>query len=110
MRSWGLTFAALVALLYLVSKTVQRYEFLLNMTLFEILNFNKELLDRLVAVGFKLDDCKYIELYNDYTKMKQEGGKKTWLVASLADKYGVSERKVYSIIKHLGKHCTIDAV
>lgn len=80
------------------------------MTLFEILNFNKELLDRLVAVGFKLDDCKYIELYNDYTKMKQEGGKKTWLVASLADKYGVSERKVYSIIKHLGKHCTIDAV
>lgn len=80
------------------------------MTLFEILNFNKEFLDRLIAVGFKLDDCKYIELYKDYTKMNLEGGKKTWLVASLADKYGVSERKVYSIIKHFGKDCKIGEV
>ena len=36
------------------------------MTLFEILNFNKELLNRLCKVGFKPDDCRYIDLYNEY--------------------------------------------
>ena len=57
-----------------------------------------------------MEKIRAIADYKDYTKMNLEGGKKTWLVASLADKYGVSERKVYSIIKHFGKDCKIGAV
>ena len=33
------------------------------MTLFEILNFNRELLERLAGTGYKPDDYKYIDLY-----------------------------------------------
>lgn len=76
------------------------------MTLFEILNFNRELIKRLETVGFKQDDCKYLDLYRDYQEMKMGGVKKTWVVAKLAERYCVSERKVYSLIKHFGKDCT----
>lgn len=80
------------------------------MTLFEILNFNRELIKRLQSVGFKLDDCRYIELYNDYERMHKQGDKVTYIVSSLSEKYAVSERKIYSIIKRFGTHCTTGAV
>lgn len=39
------------------------------MILFEILYFNRELINRLQSVGFKPDDCRYIDLYSDYVRM-----------------------------------------
>ena len=80
------------------------------MTLFEILNFNRELLKRLILTGFKTDDCRYIELYNDYERMHEKGDKMTYIVSSLSEKCKVSERKIYSIIKRFGTHCTASAV
>lgn len=80
------------------------------MTLFEILNFNKELLNRLCMVGFKPDDCRYIDLYNEYEQMKNAGEKVTYIVNFLSAKYDVSERKIYEIVKRSGKHCTVGAV
>lgn len=80
------------------------------MTLFEILNFNKELLNRLCMVGFKPDDCRYIDLYNEYEQMKNAGEKVTYIVNFLSAKYDVSERKIYKIVKRFGKHCTVGAV
>lgn len=82
----------------------------LEMTLFEILNFNRELIKRLISVGFKPDDCQYIELYRDYTRMRNSGDKVTYIVSVLAQRYEVSERKVYSIIKRFGTNCTSGAV
>ena len=61
-------------------------------------------------MGFKLDDCQYIALYKDYMDMQIGGGKKTWAVAKLSEKYHVSERKVYSLIKRFETRCKIDAV
>ena len=80
------------------------------MTVFEILNFNRELLNRLVAIGFRTDDCKYIELYAEYDRMHRKGEKMTYIVSLLSSKYGVSERKVYGIIKRFKQDCTGDAV
>lgn len=80
------------------------------MTLFEILNFNKELIDRLISVGFKPDDCRFVPLYADYRKMHQNGEKVTYIVSELSARYEVSERKVYSIIKKFETNCTVGAV
>ena len=80
------------------------------MTLFEILNFNRELLKRLVSAGFKTDDCRYIEMYRDYKRMRQEGDKVTYIVSFLSEKYCVSERKIYNIIKRFGTDCAELAV
>ena len=45
------------------------------MTLFEILNFNRELLERLAGTGYKPDDYKYIDLYKEYEQMRRKGEK-----------------------------------
>ena len=80
------------------------------MTLFEAINFNRELIGRLIAVGFKPDDCRYLDLYGDYVEMHRNGEKMTYIVSFLSEKYKVSERKIYSIIKRFGTCCTSDAV
>lgn len=80
------------------------------MTLFDVLNFNREVLKRLVSAGFKPDDCRYIELYADYKRMREKGEKVTYIVSALSDKYKVSERKIYGIVKHFETNCTDGAV
>lgn len=80
------------------------------MTVLEILNFNKELLFRLTEIGYRPDDCKYIDLYSEYERMQKNGDKVTYIVSALAAKYNVSERKVYGVIKRFRKDCTLRAV
>ena len=80
------------------------------MTLFEALKFNRKPLEMLISLGGKQDDLRCIDLYSEYETMKGQGEKTTYTVAFLAQKYSVSERKVYDIIKRFGKHCTLCAV
>lgn len=80
------------------------------MTLFEILNFNRELLERLAGTGYKPDDYKYIDLYKEYEQMRHKGEKVTYCVAFLSARHGVSERKVYEILGRFKKECTFHAV
>ena len=80
------------------------------MTLFEILNFNRELLERLAAMGARADDYKYIELYREYERMRRDGEKVTYCVAALSARYGVCERKVYEIVGRFKKERTLHAV
>lgn len=75
------------------------------MTIFEVLNFNRELLDRLRSMGISLDDTQYIDLFADFSKMVADGDKVSYAVAVLADRYSVSERKVYSLIKRYKSDC-----
>lgn len=45
------------------------------MKIFEILNFHRELLNRLYASGVRLEDTRYIDLYADYSRMLADGEK-----------------------------------
>lgn len=76
------------------------------MKLYEVISFNRELLRRLWSIGIRLEDCKYIDLYDDYRKLRMGGGKMTYIAAVLADKYEVCERQVYLIIALFEKDCT----
>jgi hypothetical protein len=73
------------------------------MTVFEILNFNRETLTRIKATGFKLNDCRFINMYSEYEQMMDKGDKVTYIVSVLSDKYEVSERKVYTLVKFFKK-------
>lgn len=64
------------------------------MKIFEILNFNREPLKRLQQAGIRIEDVEYIDLYNDYRVMLGGGDKVSYIVATLADRYHVSERSV----------------
>lgn len=76
----------------------------------EILKLNRELLNICRDVGIRMDDVQYIELYNDYNRLLAAGEKVSYIVAVLAERYAVSERKVYALIKRLRADCNLYAV
>lgn len=60
------------------------------MTIYEVLKFIGEPLERLTDAGIKTGDYKYIALYEDYRKALKTGEKVGYIVAVLAARYGVS--------------------
>ena len=69
------------------------------MVVIDALKFNRELLERMRSAGVRMDDVRYIDLYADVKSMTAAGDKKTYAVAVAADRYNVSERLVYDIVK-----------
>lgn len=57
-----------------------------------------------------MEDVQYIELYNDYNRLLDEGEKVSYIVAVLAERYNVCERKVYTLIKRPQSDCNPFAV
>lgn len=80
------------------------------MKVIEILNLNKELLKNFQKAGIRLDDVQYIDLFNEYLALVTRGEKVSYIVATLATKYSVSERKVYDLIKRFKSDCNLLAV
>ena len=57
-----------------------------------------------------MNDVKYVDIYTEYQRLKNDGEKVSYIVAFLSSRYDVSERTVYSLIKHLGSECNLFAV
>ena len=69
------------------------------MKTFEAINLLNPILNKVVSVGISIEDIKYIDMYNDYLRMKKEGHKQIYLAACLSEQYNISERTFYRIIK-----------
>ena len=80
------------------------------MKIIEVLKFNRELIKKLKIAGIRLEDEEFVDLYTDYTMLLEHGEKVSYIVARLSDKYAVSERKVYMLIKRFQSDCTPLAV
>lgn len=79
------------------------------MKVIEILNLNKELLKNFRQAGIRIEDVEYIELYKEYQSL-YNNGETTYIVSVLADKYDISERTVYDIIRRFKTDCNLIAV
>lgn len=75
------------------------------MTIFEAIVFNRELLARLDALGIRPADAAYVDLFADFCKMVNNGDKVSYAVAVLSERYGVCERKVYTLLKRFRSPC-----
>lgn len=80
------------------------------MKVIEILKLNKGLLKVLQNLGVKVDDVRYIDLYNDYKTLLARGEKVSYIVAVLSERYDISERTVYGLLKRLQMDCNLAAV
>lgn len=80
------------------------------MKVIEILKLNSGLLKVLQDTGIKVEDVRYIGLHDEYRRMQANGEKVSYIVATLAERYGICERKVYSLIKHLSRDCKLHTV
>ncbi len=75
------------------------------MTLYDALIISGQTLAVLSTLGYKPGDEGYLPMFHDYLEMTAPGNKKTYVVAVLADKYHISERTVYNVIRRFTAHC-----
>lgn len=67
-----------------------------------------EIFRRTIGKAYKsryTNDYKYIKLYEDYNKARKTGEKVGYVVAVLAERYQVSERTVYDVVRRFGQDC-----
>ena len=76
------------------------------MKVYELLSFNRELIDKIYGAGIKVEDYRYVDLYTEYVALKNKGTKVSYIVYCLSVKFKISERQVYSIVNRMGKDIT----
>lgn len=80
------------------------------MKVIELLKIDHIVLNILQENCISVADVKYIGLYDDFMHIIGHGGKITYAVTVLSEKYGISERKVYYLLKKFSLDCNIGAV
>lgn len=58
-------------------------------------------------LGVRTSDYIYVDIYNDFLNYKKQGYKVSYAVLLLSEKYGISERCIYSKIKKLDSKPTV---
>ena len=67
----------------------------------ELVQFNKEFLQRLKEAGVKLDDYKYCELYQRYQELSILYKSRKEVILTLTQEFNLTDRQIYNILKHL---------
>lgn len=80
------------------------------MKVIEILELSTIFLKLLQNSCVKMGDYKYIPLYHEYMNIVGSGGKSTYAIAMLSEKYCISERQVYYLVKKFSADCKSLAV
>ena len=75
------------------------------MTAFDVLNLYQTPFEWMLNSGIHIEDVSYVGLYKEYIRMKKDGCKTTYIVVYLAEKYRISEHKVYTLLKRLSQNC-----
>lgn len=75
------------------------------MTIYEALKLSGSMIELLERAGAKPSDHKYVGLFEEYQRARKSGEKVSYIVAVLAERYSISERNVYDIVKRLGSNC-----
>ena len=84
---------------------VQSYtlNFLLHMKAVEFLQLGKEILKMMSNCDLRINDYKYIEMYDEYARMRVSNEKVDYILKFLSDKYKVSESTVKRVIRRLSR-------
>lgn len=69
----------------------------------ELVKIGKVLLEMLSNADIKTEDYKYIQLYEEYMKLRREGNKYDYATAILSKRYKISQATVSRLIRRLSK-------
>lgn len=69
------------------------------MRTFDLVKISKGILKLLSNLDVKIDDYKYVDLFDEYETMAKNGDKISYIVTFLSQKYNISEASVYRLIK-----------
>ena len=71
------------------------------MTRADLVEFNKEFLQKLKHAGVRLEDYRYCDLYRDYVELSRKEPNRKVVFLTLAQRYSITDRQVYNIVRHL---------
>lgn len=67
----------------------------------DLIEFNKELLQKMNDAGIRLEDYKYCDLYRSYVKLSETMKTRKEIILTLAETYHITDRQVYNILNRL---------
>jgi hypothetical protein len=73
------------------------------MKVVEFLKMGREFLKLMSSFDLKRDDYQYIELYEEYARMRCEGEKVDYILNFLSVKHKLSESTIKRVIKRFSK-------
>ncbi len=78
------------------------------MTNYELLIMNKSMVEVLLANHININDVQNLQIYEQFTEMKKQGHKVSYITVFLADKYGMTDRGIYKIINRLNRQVSVN--
>lgn len=77
------------------------------MTRYEIIKLNEQLFRLLNDNGIDTKDLNYLPMVEEFRKMKSKKHKVNYIVVYLSNKYGITERGIYKIVKRFGERVKV---
>lgn len=77
------------------------------MTNYELLLMNRSMVEVLLANHINIQDVHNLQIYEQFEEMKKQGHKVSYITVFLADKYGMTERGIYKIVKRLNRQISV---
>lgn len=74
---------------------------------YEILKMNASLLQLLNKNGVSVNDVNYIGIFDEFMNMKQQGLKVRYIAITLAEKYGMTDRSIFKIVKRMSQESSL---
>ena len=71
------------------------------MKIVELVKISMEMLKMMSECGIKTGDWQHLEMYEEYTYMREKCEKFRYIMAHLSEKYRMSESSIRRIIKRL---------
>lgn len=80
------------------------------MKVVEIMKIGRKTLELLQKSCIRTGDVRYLGMYDEFKQIRRDGGKSSYAAAILSEKYKISERTVYYLIRKFEKDCNVDIV
>ena len=71
------------------------------------MKINRKSLELMSDLDLKINDCRYLNLYDDYISMRSRGEKISYIIAHLAERYQTSESSVKRLVKRMSEEVKI---
>ena len=79
------------------------------MKVIEVMKISRSIIETLQNSCIKVEDIRYVPMYDEYQRMVKAGCKKSYVIATLVDVFHISERQVYYVVKKFSQDCKVDA-
>lgn len=70
-----------------------------TVTVYDLIKANADVLKKLTTAGASIEDYKNIALYEEFVRLRADGLKTSYITLHLCDRYELSERSVWRIIR-----------